>query len=297
MDVGFLTTGLLTGLREGVEAALIVSIILAYLARTGNARHFGRIWLGTAAAVGLSAAVGVILWNTIGGLSSPAEEIFEGSAMLLAAGVVTWMLFWMRRTAANIRGELHASVDRALTDGSIWALSILAFTAVVREGIETSLFLLGQATAATTQEAGAASTLVGAVIGILIAVVIGYGFYRGARVLNLATFFRWTGVALVFIAGGLVSHAAHEFIDAGLIGFGTSTAFDISGFLPHEPEDGNLLGQLLRAVFGYTSTPEWTTLLTWIAYVGGVLALYLQPMKPQTPAAVSSSLPAPGAGA
>ena len=295
MDIGFLTTGLLTGLREGVEAALIVSIILAYLARTGNTRHFGLIWLGTAAALALSVSVGAVLWVSIGGLTSPAEEYFEGSAMLLAAIVVTWMLFWMRRTAANIRGELHAGVDRALTGGSAWALSVLAFTAVVREGIETSLFLLGQATAAATENAGEGSTLVGALIGILIAVLLGYGFYRGARVMNLARFFRWTGVALVFIAGGLVSLAAHEFIDAGLIGFGTSTAFDISAVLPHEPEGGNVLGQLLRAVFGYSSTPEWTTLVTWIAYVVGVLALYLQPMKPQKPAPVSTSLPAPGA--
>jgi high-affinity iron transporter len=295
LDFGFLTTGLLTGLREGVEAALIVSIILAYLARTGNQRHFGRIWLGTGVAVAASAAVGALLWISIGGLTSPAAEYFEGSAMLLAAVVVTWMLFWMRRTAANIKGELHAGVDRALTNGSVWALSLLAFTAVIREGIETSLFLLGQATAATTEKAGAASTLAGAFIGILIAVLLGYGFYRGARVINLARFFRWTGVALVFIAGGLVSHAAHEFIDAGLIGFGTATAFDISSVLPHEPEGGSLLGQLLRAVFGYTSTPEWTTLLTWVVYVVGVLLVYLQPMKPQKPAPVSGSLPAPGA--
>ena len=295
MDFGFLTTGLLTGLREGVEAALIVSIILAYLARTGNARRFGRIWLGTGAALALSAAVGAVLWISIGGLSSPAEQYFEGSAMLLAAVVVTWMLFWMRRTAANIKGELHAGVDRALTGGSVWALSILAFTAVVREGIETSLFLLGQATAATTERVGAASTLVGALIGILIAVLLGYGFYRGARVINLARFFRWTGVALIFIAGGLVSHAAHEFIDAGLIGVGTSTVFDITGLLPSEPEGGNLLGQLLRSVFGYTSAPEWTTLLIWVAYVLSVLTLYLRPMKPPTPAPISSSQPAPGA--
>ena len=295
MDFGFLTTGLLTGLREGVESALIVSIILAYLARTGNARRFGRIWLGAGAAIALSAAVGAVLWLSIGGLTSPAEEYFEGSAMLLAAAVVTWMLFWMRRTAANIKGELHAGVDRALTDGSVWALSILAFTAVVREGIETSLFLLGQATAATTEHVGAASTLVGALIGILIAVLLGYGFYRGARVINLAKFFRWTGVALIFIAGGLVSHAAHEFIDAGLIGVGTSTAFDITALLPSEPEGGNLLGQLLRSVFGYTSAPEWTTLLTWVAYVIGVLTFYLRPMKPPTPAPISSSQPAPGA--
>ncbi|HEX6139896.1 MAG TPA: FTR1 family protein, partial [Candidatus Limnocylindria bacterium] len=112
MDLGFATTGLLTGLREGVEAALIVSIILAYLGRTGNQRHFSRIWAGTGAAIAVSAAIGLVLWLTIGGLEEPGEQIFEGFAMLLAAGVVTWMLFWMRRTAANIKGELHAGIDR-----------------------------------------------------------------------------------------------------------------------------------------------------------------------------------------
>jgi len=295
LDIGFLTTGLLTGLREGVEAALIVSIILAYLTRTGNARHFGRIWLGSSVAIAISVGVGALLWISIGGLTSPAEQYFEGSAMVLAAGVVTWMLFWMRRTAANIKGELQAGVDRALTEGSVWGLSILAFTAVIREGIETSLFLLGQATAASQEQAGSASTLVGALIGILIAVLLGYGFYRGARVINLAAFFRWTGVALVFIAGGLLSHAAHEFIEAGLISIGTATAFDISGVLPHAPESGNLLGQMLRAIFGYTSTPEWATLLTWLVYVASVLTLYLRPMKPASRAPIATSQPAPGA--
>lgn len=295
MDIGFLTTGLLTGLREGVEAALIVSIILAYLARTGNARHFGRIWLGTGVALALSAAVGAILWISIGGLTSPAEEYFEGSALLLAAAVVTWMLFWMRRNATNIKGELQAGVDRALTQGSVWALSILAFTAVVREGVETSLFLLGQATAATTQNAAAANTVVGAFIGVLIAVLLGYGIYRGARVLNLSRFFRWTGVALIFIAGGLVSVAAHEFIDAGVIRVGTSIAFDISAVLPHEPSGGNLLGQMLNALFGYSSAPEWTTLVVWLFYVFGVLTVYLRPIRPRDPAPISTGQPAQGA--
>lgn len=292
MDLGFLTTGLLTGLREGVEAALIVSIILAYLGRTGNARHFGRIWIGTVAALALSSAVGLALFLTIGGLTPPAEQYFEGSAMLLAAGVVTWMLFWMRRTSANIRGELHSGIDRALTDGSLWGLSVLAFTAVIREGIETSLFLLGQVTAASDAQAGAISTLVGALLGIGVAVVLGYGFYRGARVLNLGTFFRWTGIALVFIAAGLVSHAAHEYIDAGLITFGTATAFDISGVLPHAADGGSLLGQMLRAIFGYTATPEWTTLIAWVGYLAAVLFLYLRPMRPATPAPVSGREPA-----
>lgn len=279
MDFGFLLTGLLTGLREGVEAALIVSIILAYLAKTGNARHFGKIWLGTALAVGVSIAVGVTLFVTIGGFEGATEAIFEGIAMVLAAGVVTWMLFWMRRTAANIKGELHAAVDRSLTEGSIWGLTVLAFTAVIREGIETALFLIGQATAADAQ---ATSTLVGALAGIAIAVAIGYGLYRGARVINLRTFFSWTGVALIFIAAGLLSHAIHEFIEAGLIGVGTATAFDISAVLPHEPDAGALgvVGSILRALFGYTSSPEWITLLVWAGYLAIVLPLYLRPVRP-----------------
>jgi high-affinity iron transporter len=296
LDFGFLTTGLLTGLREGVEAALIVSIVLAYLAKTGNQRYFGRIWAGTAAAVALSVIVGVILWVTVRGFEEPAEQIFEGVTMLLAALVVTWMLFWMRRTAANIKGTLHAGIDRALTEGGVWALSILAFTAVIREGIETALFLLGQATAASEADAGAGGTLVGALIGLMIAIGLGYGFYRGARVINLQTFFRWTGVALIFIAAGLLSHAVHEFVEVGAIGVGTATAFDISGLLPHEGDDPiAVVGQLLRALFGYTSTPEWATLLTWLAYVVAVMALYLRPVKPAQPLPITGSQPAVGA--
>ncbi len=285
MDFGFLLTGLLTGLREGVEAALIVSIVLAYLAKTGNARHFGKIWLGTGLAVAVSIAVGVTLFATIGGFEGATEQIFEGVAMTIAAAVVTWMLFWMRRTAANIKGELHAAVDRSLTEGGIFGLTILAFTAVIREGIETALFLLGQATAAGTE---AMSTLVGALVGLLIAVLIGFALYRGARVINLRTFFSWTGVALIFIAAGLLSYAVHEFVEAGVITFGTSQAFDISGVLPHDPAAGpmGVVGSILRAILGYSSTPEWITLITWLAYVAIVLTLYLRPVRPSaSPAA------------
>jgi high-affinity iron transporter len=293
MDLGFFTTGLLTGLREGVEAALIVAIILAYLVRTGNARHAGRIWVGTGAAVAVSAAVGVVLFVTIGQLESPAEQIFEGLAMLLAAGVVTWMLFWMRRVSANIRGELHAGVDRALTEGSVWGLSALAFTAVVREGIETSLFLLGQASAATSAQSGALGTLLGGVAGLLIAAVIGWGIYWGVQVLNLSVFFRWTGIALIFIAGGLISHAVHEFVEIGWVTVGTATAFDLSGVLPHEGEGlGAVIGSLLRALLGYTSTPEWATFIAWLAYIGAVLTMYLRPAKPVAPEPVKHPTPA-----
>jgi high-affinity iron transporter len=285
LDLGSLSTGLLTGLREGVEAALIVSIILAYLARTGNRRHFGPIWLGTGAAVVLSGLVGAVLWVTIHELEEPAEQIFEGTALLLAAAVVTWMLFWMRRVSATVGGELRAAVDRSLTAGSVWGLAVLAFTAVIREGIETALFLLGQATAASRADAGAFSVLVGAVIGLAAAVVLGVGFYRGSRRLNLSVFFRWTGVALIFVAAGLLASGLHEFIEIGWIGIGSATAFDVSGILPHEGGGLGVIGQFLHALFGYTSRPEWIRVLTWLAYLVVVIGLYVRPTKPTAPQA------------
>jgi len=181
--------------------------------------------------------------------------------------------------------------------GGIFGLSVLAFTAVIREGLETALFLLGQSRAAGTE---ASSTLVGAFIGIAIAVAIGYGFYMGARVINLQTFFRWTGIALIFIAAGLLGYAVHEFVEAGVITVGTSTAFDISAVLPHSgdiAETGPILivGQLLRALFGYSSTPEWVTLIAWATYLVVVLALYLRPVKPSAPRQVTGKQPAIGA--
>jgi len=293
VDVGSFTSGLLTGLREGVEAALIVSIILAYLARTGNRRHFGRIWMGTIAAVAISLAAGAALFFTIGGLQEPYEQIFEGLTMVVAAIVVTWMLFWMRRQAASVRNELHAAVDRVLTEGTVVGLAVLAFTAVIREGLETALFLVGQATSA---DAGAGAVLLGAVVGLGAAALLGVGFYRGARLLNLRTFFRWSGIALIFIAAGLLSKAVHEFVEIGWITVGAGTLFDISAVLPHAATDGApdgvvlLVGQFLRALFGYTSRPEIITFVTWFMYVAVVLVTFLRP----APAPAAATRPSPG---
>jgi len=278
-DVGAFASGLLTGLREGVEAALIVAIICSYLARTGNARHFGKIGLGVGAAVAVSLVLGALVYVTVGGLEEPYEQIFEGLTMLVAAGVVTWMLFWMRRQAGAVKGDLQAALERVLTEGTAWGLAVLAFTAVIREGLETALFLVGQATAATdgaAGEAGALAVLVGALVGLAIAVAIGYGFYRGSRFLDIRTFFRWTGVLLIFIAAGLLSHAVHEFVEIGWITIGTSLAFDIGAVLPHDTG----IGLFLRAIFGYTSSPEWIVFVTWAVYVVVVLVLYLRPIKP-----------------
>ena len=275
MEFGTYFGGLVTGLREGVEAALIVSIILAYLARTGNASQFPRIYLGTVAAIVVSITTGVVLFLTVGELPQPYEQVFEGLTLLLAASVVTWMLFWMRRQSAAVKGELHARLDRVLTQGGVWSLVVLAFTAVIREGIETSLFLVGQVTAAGQEPGGGAiGVLLGALTGLVVAVGLGYGFYRGSRRVNLGTFFRWTGIALVFLAAGLLGSAVHEFAEIGAVPFGGQIAFDISGVLPHESG----IGQFLAAVLGYTSKPEIIRLVVQVAYLVIVLGLYLRPI-------------------
>ncbi len=292
MDFGALSSGLLTGLREGVEAALIVAIICAYLAKTGNREHFPRVFAGAGLAIGLSVVLGFALYLSVGGLQAPYEQLFEAVTLVLAAAVVTWMLFWMRRQARSVKGELQAAVDRALDEGSVTALAVLAFVAVIREGLETSLFLVGQANSA---EQGAIWVMVGALIGLLVAALLGVGLYQGSRRLNLATFFRWTGVGLVFIAAGLISTAVHELVEIGVIPFGTQPLFDLSTVLPHRPEAGNVLGMFLRAIFGYSSTPEATTFVVWLTYVVVVLALFLRPLK-STPTPVAGSTTAPARG-
>ena len=279
MDIGALISGALIGLREGVEAALIVAIVLAYLVRTGNGRQAPKIWFGTAGAIVVSIVVGGALFVTVGALEAPYEQLFEGITMLVAAIVVTWMLFWMRRQSAGLKGELQSAVDRTLGEGTGWGLAVLAFTAVIREGVETALFLAGQATSLIRS---AGSVGLGAVVGLGIAAVIGWGFYRGSRAVDLRKFFRWTGIALVFIAAGLLSKAVHELIEvAGISGIavlGAQPAFDISSVLSHD--EG--IGQFLRAIVGYSASPEVLTLIVHVGYVVTVLWLYLRPIAPPT---------------
>jgi high-affinity iron transporter len=282
VDFGALTTGLLTGLREGVEAALIVGIILAYLARTGNSRYAGPIWLGVGAAVLTSLTIGTALFLTIGGLPEPYEQVFEGVTLIVAAGVVTWMLFWMRRQSASVRSELHAAVARVLDHGGVLGLALLAFTAVLREGLETSIFLVGQVEAAASAGGaggdGPLAVLLGALLGLAVATALGYAFYRGSRRIDLPRFFRWTGIALVFIAAGLLAGAIHEFVEIGAIGIGTAPAFDLSGIL----SDESGVGGFLRALVGYRASPELLTLAVHVTYLVVVLGLYLRPMRVPT---------------
>jgi len=278
VDLGALISGLLTGLREGVEAALIVSIVITYLVRSGRSDQVGRVWIGTGIAAALSLVVGIVVYNTVGAFEEPYEQIFEGTTLLIAAAVVTWMLFWMRRQARSVKGELQVAIDRAVAIGGSWGLAVLAFTAVIREGLETSIFLVGQA---TSDRAEAVWILVGALAGLSIAVLLGYGFYRGSHRLNLASFFRWTGIALVFIAAGLLSHGIGEFIEIGALGNGpwTATAFDLRGVLSDEAG----IGSFLRAIFGYSAAPAVLTIAAHVGYLVAVLVLYLRPTRPLPP--------------
>jgi high-affinity iron transporter len=246
--------------------------------RTGRGGQAGPVWVGTGLAVLLSVVVGVVIFTTVGSLEEPYEQIFEGTTLLVAAGVVTWMLFWMRRQAGGVKSELQAAVDRVVASGGTWGLALLAFSAVVREGLETSIFLVGQA---TSVRAEAIWILAGAVVGLAVAVLLGYGFFHGSRRLNLAAFFRWTGIGLVFIAAGLLSHGIGEFVEIGALGNGpwTATAFDISAVLP----DDAGVGAFLRAIFGYSAAPALLTLVVHVAYLVGVLALYLRPLGRSTP--------------
>ena len=276
MDFGAFTAGLVTGLREGVEAALLVAIVLAYLVRSGNGGEAGKVWFGAGLAAAVSLAAGVAIFQTVGSFQAPYEQYFEAGTLLIAATVVTWMLFWMRRQSMAIRGELHARLDRVMTDGSALGLAVLAFTAVIREGLETSVFLVGQVTSA---QSAAGSLIGGALVGLAAAVAIGWGFYTGSRRIDLRSFFRWTGIGLIFIAAGLASHAVHELIEVGVVSFGTQPVFDISNVLPDEAG----IGQFLRALVGYSAAPEASTLAVHLAYLVLVLSLYLRPSRPAVP--------------
>src|SRR5258706_9237675 len=222
MDFGAFTAGLVTGLREGVEAALIVAIVLAYLVRSGNGAQAGKVWLGAGLAAAVSLAAGIVIFKTVGSFQTPYEQYFEAGTLLVAATVVTWMLFWMRRQSMAIRGDLHVRLDRVMAEGSALGLAVLAFTAVIREGIETSVFLVGQLTSAASS---AGSLVGGALVGLAAAVAIGWGFYSGTRRIDLRSFFRLTRVGLIFIPGGVPPHAIHQLIEVGGVPVGAQAVF------------------------------------------------------------------------
>jgi high-affinity iron transporter len=262
-------------LREGIEAALIVSIVLAYLKQLGRSDRSHLVWWGTGLAVALSAILGTIIFSVGAEFEGTAEEVFEGLVTLTAVGVLTWMIFWMRRQGARIKSELQQKVDTALTAGGL-ALAAIAFFAVLREGVETALFLFAAAEGTAVEGGGVAAQLLGAMLGLGLAVVLGVLLYRGGIRMNLRTFFKVTGVILIVVAAGLFAYSVHELQEAGWLPFLESPAFDLSATLP----DDEGVGAVLRGLVGYNADPGVLEVVAWAAYLVVVGTLYLRPTQP-----------------
>jgi len=247
-------------LRGGVEAALIVAILLGYLRRIDRADQRRWVWLGTAGAVLVSLIAGVALWSTIGELTGTAERLVEGTVALAAVSLLTWMIFWMARQARDLRGRLEMRVDVALTVGSTVTLASIAFVAVAREGLESALFLIST----LVGTAGHAVQLLGGLLGLLGAATIGYVFYRGSTRVDLRRFFRITGGLLILFAAGLVVTAVHEFQEIGVLPTFAEHMWRVAALDPAVSP----VGAFLQSLFGWRAAPS---LLMAAAYLGYLL--------------------------
>jgi len=253
----------LLALREGLEAALIIGIVLGTLKKIRHPEFNKAVWFGviSAAIVSLLSAVGI---NVAGAsFEGKAEEIFEGVTMLLAAAVLTWMIFWMQRQAHNLKTELEFDVRQAVTQNSGRALFALAFFAVVREGIELALFLTAVRMATTNQQ-----TITGALLGLGVSALLGYLLFATTVRLNLNRFFQVTSVLLIFFAAGLVAYGTHELIEAGVIPAGIEHVWDINHIL----DENSTLGEILKALFGYNGNPALTEVLAYLTYLAVVVS-------------------------
>ncbi|MEV5971083.1 iron uptake transporter permease EfeU [Streptomyces sp. NPDC051921] len=260
----------LIGLREGLEASLVVCILIAYLVKTGRRDALRPIWIGIGVAVGLALAFGAGLEFGSQELTFEAQEALGGSLSILAVGLVTWMVFWMRRTARHLKAELHGKLDAALQMGT-GALVATAFLAVGREGLETALFVWASVRASSD---GTYAPLVGVVLGLLTAVFLGWLFYQGALRINLAKFFTWTGGMLVVVAAGVLAYGVHDLQEARFLGGLENKAFDISGTIA---PDG-WLGTLLKGVFNFQPDPTVLQVTVWALYLIPTLAIFLAPV-------------------
>ncbi len=257
----------LIGLREGLEACLIVAILVAYLVKIDQRRTLPRLWFGAGLAVLLSLGVGALLQFTSQELTFQAQETFGGAMSIVAAALISWMVFWMASHAHELRGHLHGEVDRALT-GSAWMLTFIAFMAVAREGIETTLFLWAGIRAAGSST----SPLLGALLGLATAVLVGALIYRGAVRLNLAKLFTWTGVALIVVAAGVLGYGVHDLQEAGVLPGLHALAFDVSAQIPPD----SWYGTLLKGTVNFSPATTWLQLVVWVAYLVPTLVLYLR---------------------
>jgi high-affinity iron transporter len=259
----------LIGLREGLEASLVVCILIAYLVKTDRKDALKPIWIGIGTAVAIAMGFGCALEFGSQELTFEAQEALGGTLSIVAVGLVTWMVFWMRRTARHLKRELHGKLDAALAMGT-GALVATAFLAVGREGLETALFVWASVHAASD---GTPRPLVGVALGLLTAVFLGWLFYRGALKINLAKFFTWTGGMLVVVAAGVLAYGVHDLQEANWIPGIRNLAFDISDTIAPD----SWYGTLLKGVFNFQPDPTVVQVAVWLLYLIPTLAIFLAP--------------------
>ncbi|MFZ4519650.1 MAG: iron uptake transporter permease EfeU [Microthrixaceae bacterium] len=260
----------LTGLREGLEAALVVSILMTFLVRGGHRDRIPALWAGVGVAVVLSLGFGAVLHFTSANMSFEAREAFGGILSIIAVGFVTWMVFWMKRASHTIKADLHGKMAEAVELGAL-AVGLAALLAVGREGLETALFIYP-----TFQAQGAgAGPAIGAVLGLGTAVFLGWLLYRGAVRLDLGKFFRFTGIALIVIAAGVLAYGVHDLQEAGILPGLDNLAWSLSYSVD------SILGTLLKGVFNIS--PQMTVLqvAVYLAYLVPTMVLFLRPARPR----------------
>ncbi|WP_062203332.1 iron uptake transporter permease EfeU [Demequina salsinemoris] len=272
----------LIGLREGLEAALVIGILVAYLVRIERRDMLRHVWLGVGIATAVSLGFGALLTLGPQGLTFEAQEIIGGSLSIVAVGLITWMIFWMGKTARHLKGHLEGQLDKAIAVGG-GAVVTMSLLAVGREGLETSLFLW-----AGIQSAGSSTApILGATLGLLAAIALGYVIYRGAVKINLRTFFQWTGVFLVVVAGGVLAYGVHDLQEAGVLPGLDTLAFDVSATI----SSGSVLGTVLKGVFNFSPATTVLEALAWTLYVVPTMWFFVRTAfrTPQAPARATIS--------
>jgi high-affinity iron transporter len=272
----------LIGLREGLEAALIVSILIAYLVKSGRRQLLPQIWIGVGIAVAISLGFGAALSFGPKGLTFEAQELIGGLLSIVAVVFVTWMIFWMAKAARTLSGELRAQIDKA-ADASRWSLVIVAMLAVGREGLETALFLWAATQTAARDTGATTSPLLGAALGLLVAVVLGYLIYRGALKINLGRFFTWTGAFLIVIAAGVLAYGVHDLQEARFLPGLNNLAFDVS----HIISPSSWYGTLLKGVFNFSPATTVLEATAWLLYFLPTLSIFLYQKRSRTKASPS----------
>jgi len=279
-----MTASYLIGLREGLEAALVVSILVAFLVKTDRRGRLPLVWAGVVAAIALSVGFGALLTYGNARLTFEQQEVFEAVASFLAVAFVTWMIFWMRRAARRIAGELRAKLEDAIRLGPV-AVVVMAFLAVAREGLETALLFFAAVQGATTT----ARPLIGIVLGLVTAAILGVLLYLSAIRINLTRFFTWTGALLVLVAAGIFKYGVHDLQEASVLPGLNNQAFDISGLLPPTA----WYAELLRGMFNITPQPSVLETVAWLAYGVPVLVLFLWPARKATAEKPATTSPQP----